>query len=85
MVDYLKIARRARKQELRSAPVAELRAVNPEARKLLGAGWEPKERCGKTIWGSPDNGFYFSQEMATRFLGRELDNVGCKSGADGRE
>ncbi len=84
MVDYLKIARRVRKQEPRSAPATDLQGKAPEARKLLAAGWKPKERCGKTIWESRDNGFYYSQEMAIHFLGRGIGNAGCKSGANGR-
>jgi len=39
---------------------------SPEVRKLKIAGWKPKERCGKTIWQSPQNGFWYSQEMALR-------------------
>jgi len=56
----------------------------PEARKLLATGWEPKERCGKTIWKCPDTGFYYSQEMATHFLCGGLGTVGYKSGANER-
>src|SRR3712207_3132195 len=37
-------------------------ASDPQVRKLLAAGWEPKERCGKIIWRYPDNGFFYSQE-----------------------
>jgi hypothetical protein len=84
VVDYLQIARRARKQEPRPAPVADIRAADPQARKLLAAGWEPKERCGKTIWESPEDGFYYSQEMAEHFLDRGVGNVRFKSGAIGR-
>src|SRR5215217_998338 len=84
LVDYLEIARRARKQEPRSAPVADLQATGPQARKLLTASWKPKERCGKIIWQRPDNGFYYSQEMASHFLGTEISDVRCKSGADVR-
>jgi len=58
--------------------------ADPEACKLSAAGWEPKERCGKVIWKRPDNGFYFSQEMASHLLGTEISNAKCKSGADGR-
>jgi len=39
---------------------------SPEFRKPRTAGWKPKERCGKTIWQSPQNGFWYSQEMALR-------------------
>jgi tubulysin polyketide synthase-like protein len=44
---------------------------DPEVRKLLAAGWEAKGRCGKPIWRHPDNGFYYSQEMAAHFLKRK--------------
>jgi TubC N-terminal docking domain len=43
-------------------------APGPEARKLLAADWEPKVRCGKTIWLGPEGGFWYSQEMALRLL-----------------
>jgi hypothetical protein len=36
----------------------------PEAPRLQAAGWKTKERCGKTIWQSPENGFWYWQEMA---------------------
>ena len=52
--------------------------------KLLTAGWEPKERCGKTIWKRSGSGFYYSQEMATHLLDTGISSVGCKSGANGR-
>ncbi len=37
---------------------------SPEHRPLLAAGWKPKVLMGKTIWERPDDGFYFSEEMA---------------------
>jgi hypothetical protein len=49
LVDYLKIARRGRKQERRSAPVGDLQATGPQACRLLAADWKPKERCGKVV------------------------------------
>src|SRR5215203_2160501 len=58
--------------------------ADPETCKLFAARWEPKERCGKTIWRHPDNGFYFSQEMAVHFLDRMEGIVRCKSGVGGR-
>ena len=61
MVDYLELARRARKAEARPEPGANVQIVDPETQRLLAAGWEPKERCGKIIWKQPDNGFYYSQ------------------------
>ena len=44
---------------------------SPEVRKLKTAGWKPKERCGKTIWQSPDNGFWYSQAMAMHLQSQE--------------
>src|SRR5919107_3911461 len=38
--------------------------TDPENRKLCAARWEPKERCGKTIWKRPDSGYYYAQEVA---------------------
>lgn len=40
-------------------------------RRLLAAGWSPKDRCGPlelTIWADPDTGFYCSQEIALHRL-----------------
>lgn len=82
MVDYLELARRARKQESHSDSVGDKQRTYPETRRLLAAGWEPKERFGKTIWKRPDNGFYCSQEMAAHFLDRGIGNARCKSGAN---
>jgi hypothetical protein len=51
------------------AEVADMQtAGDTEVRKLLAAGWKPKVRCGKVIWESPHNGFYYSQEMALHIL-----------------
>jgi hypothetical protein len=55
--------------------------ADPEACRLLAPGWEPKERCGKIIWKQPDNGFYYSQEMAAYVLSRGIGNPSYKSGA----
>ena len=41
---------------------------HPEVCNLKAAGWKPKRRCGKTIWESPENGFWYSQEMALELL-----------------
>ena len=71
MVDYLEIARRGRKQEPRSAPVADLQVTGPQARKLLTASWKPKERCGKIIWQRPHNGFYYSKEVSLHLLNQK--------------
>jgi hypothetical protein len=35
-----------------------------EERRLIAAGWEPKERGGHLIWANPETGFYCSQEVA---------------------
>ncbi len=37
-------------------------------RRLVAAGWEPKERGGLVIWANPDTGFYCSQEVALHRL-----------------
>ena len=58
--------------------------ADTEARRLLSAGWEPKERCGQIIWKRPDNGFYCSQEVAVHFLETGMVNVRHKSGANGK-
>jgi hypothetical protein len=45
--------------------------MNEQDRKqmeLRAAGWESKKRGQKTIWESPDNGFYYSQEMAIEIV-----------------
>jgi hypothetical protein len=51
-----------------------------EERRLIDVGWEPKKRCGKLIWRHPDNGFYYSQEMAAHFLGSGIVTSGAKAG-----
>jgi TubC N-terminal docking domain len=61
-----------------------LKLLEWEQRKLSAAGWKPNERCGKTIWKRPDNGFYYSQEMAVHFLDKGIGNIGLKSGANRR-
>jgi len=43
----------------------------PAMCELQAAGWKPKERCGKTIWQSPDNGFWYSQDMAMHLQTQE--------------
>lgn len=48
-------------------------------RRLLAAGWEPKERCGPlglTIWANPETGFYYSQEIALHRLNQSTDTEG---------
>jgi hypothetical protein len=44
--------------------------------QLTETGWESKERCGKTIWQSPENGFWYSQEMALVLLERQNNDPG---------
>lgn len=48
------------------------RALRDEdERRLLAAGWSPKDRCGPlalTIWANPETGFYCSQEIALHRL-----------------
>lgn len=39
-----------------------------EERRLLAAGWTPKERMGLVIWAHPETGFYYSREVALRRL-----------------
>jgi hypothetical protein len=47
-----------------------------EERRLIVAGWKPKERGGRLIWANPETGFYCSQEVALRRLeAREVANV----------
>ena len=46
-----------------------------EQRRLIAAGWEPKERGGLVIWANPETGFYCSQEVALyRLEAREAAN-----------
>ncbi len=39
-----------------------------EERRLLAAGWKPKERMGLVMWANPETGFYSSQESALHRL-----------------
>jgi len=44
-----------------------------DERRLLAAGWTPKERCGPlelTICAHPETGFYYSQEVALHCIGQ---------------
>jgi len=43
-----------------------------EERKLINAGWKPKERGGLVIWANPETDFYYSQEMALHHLKRRV-------------
>ena len=57
------------------APVVDVNTAraprDEDDRRLLAAGWSPKERCGPlrlTIWANPETGFYCSQEVALHRL-----------------
>ena len=70
-----------------SPPVVDVRTAErvggtwgEEERRLIAAGWEPKERCGRIIWKRPDNGFYVSQEVAIHFLDVSIVNIRPKAG-----
>ena len=39
-----------------------------EERRLLAAGWSPKERGGLVIWADPQTGFYSCREVALHRL-----------------
>jgi len=39
-----------------------------DERRLQTASWTLKERLGELIWQSPDNGFYYSWEIALHSL-----------------
>ncbi len=63
------------KEPTRCAPVTDINTARvlqgEDERRLLAAGWSPRERCGpleKTIWANPETGFYFSQEVALHSL-----------------
>ncbi len=57
-----------------SCEISEISEISPEQhRRLLDAGWVPRVRRGKTIWASPQTGFWYSQEMAFELL--RLDEV----------
>jgi len=45
-----------------------------EERRLIAAGWKPKERGGLVVWAHPETGFYCSQEVALHRL--EVREVG---------
>jgi len=42
--------------------------LDPAVRELRAAGWKPKERSGKTIYQSPQSGFWYSQKIALQVL-----------------
>ena len=43
---------------------AHVMRIGPSTRRLIRAGWKPKQRSNKTIWRSPENGFWYAQEIA---------------------
>ena len=60
-------------------PVADVRTTEKvhgpwgeEERRLIAAGWKPKERGGLVIWANPETGFYCSQEVALHRLKRQV-------------
>jgi hypothetical protein len=56
-----------------------------EERRLIAAGWEPKERCGKVIWKLPENEFYYSRKVALYFLDSGIVSTAeTGAGQDGR-
>jgi hypothetical protein len=80
---YLNIARRLSGRQAtypigegnlpdRGSEISEKSEISPEHRRLLGAGWLPKVRCGQTIWASPQSGFWYSQDIALELL--QLDD-----------
>ncbi len=59
--------------------VADTRTARPifsprdqEERRLLAAGWKPKERMGLVMWADPETGFYSSREVALHRLANPL-------------
>lgn len=50
----------------------DIEADNPNAQRLLQAGWKPKVSFGdRVIWQRPDTGFYRSEEAAICLLDLE--------------
>ncbi len=43
-----------------------------EERRLIVAGWKPKERGGLVIWANPETGFYCSWDVALHRLANPL-------------
>jgi len=73
------------KEDRQPGEFMRIRAVaDPDTCKLLAADWEPKQRCGRTIWKRSGGGFYYSREMARHLLDEGISSVGCKSGAKQR-
>ena len=59
---------RAALAEVKPALLCMLAHEADEERRLLAAGWSPKERGGMLIWANPQTGFYCSQEVALHRL-----------------
>ena len=49
-----------------------------EERRLLAAGWSPKERGGLVIWANPETGFYCSRDVALHRLANPLPGSSCR-------
>ena len=49
--------------------------LQKERQELEGAGWEPVERGGTTVWRNPESGYLYPQGIAISFVreGAELD------------
>lgn len=88
-MSYLKLARQARRDEPKPkesknapgfAPVTDISTArtlqrDPDERRLIAAGWTPKDRCGPlklTIWAHPETGFYSSRDAALHRLDNPL-------------
>ena len=52
----------------RGCEVSEISEKPPEHWRLLASGWTPKVRGGKTIWVSPQTGFWYGEEVALELL-----------------
>jgi hypothetical protein len=51
-----------------------VKLLGPSTRQLIETGWKPKERCGKTIYQSPQNGCWYSEEIALALLSDAKNN-----------
>ena len=59
-------------------------SAQTEHRKLLAAGWEPKERENETVWRNPENGLWYPQGIAIAILEEGADTdvpLGPEGGA----
>ncbi len=62
------------------AVIHDIEPHSSEETGLVAAGWTLKGRLGKNVWQSPENGFWYSQEMALALLGYQ--NSGAGEGGD---